>query len=82
MKQKTKGFLLLFTKEELADVDKIGQYIDVFFRGHMAKTLGVKNPFTRLYENFMKKYTVNKPEYNEDDDSEELFEQIFGSDGD
>ena len=67
---------------ELADVDHIGQYIDVFFRGHMAKTLGLKNPFTRLYENFIKKYTVNKPEYDEDSDSEELFEQIFGNNGD
>ena len=27
----------------------------------------------------MQKYTVNKPEYDEDSDSEILFEQIFGS---
>ena len=66
---------------ELADVDNIGRYIDVFFRGHASKMLGLKNSFTRLYENFMSKYTVNKPEYDEDTDSEELFEKIFGSEG-
>lgn len=63
---------------ELQDVDKIGQYIDVFFKGHMAKMLNLKNPLQNIYESFMKKFTVTKPEYQEDDDSEELFDKIFG----
>ena len=63
---------------ELQDVDHIGQYIDVFYKGHMAKLLNLKNPLQRIYENFMKKYTVTKPEYDEDADSEELFDRIFG----
>lgn len=63
---------------ELADVDKIGQYIDVFYKGHMAKLLNLKNPLQNIYENFMKKFTVTKPEYDEDSDSEELFDKIFG----
>ena len=63
---------------KLADVDKIGLYIDVFFKGHMAKLLNLKNPLQRIYENFMKKYTVTKPEYDEESDSEELFDKIFG----
>lgn len=68
---------------DLADVDKIGLYIDVFFKGHMAKLLNLKNPLQRIYENFMKKYTVTKPEYDEESDSEELFDKIFGrSEGD
>lgn len=66
------------TDPELKDVDKIGQYIDVFYKGHMAKLLNLKNPLQHIYENFMKKYTVTKPEYDEDDDSEELFDKIFG----
>lgn len=64
--------------EELRDVDKIGQYIEVFFRGHMAKMLGLKNNLSHIYENFMEKYTVRRPEYNEDEDSEALFNSIFG----
>lgn len=65
--------------EEFKDVDRIGLYIDVFFKGHLAKMMGLKNGFSSIYEKFMKKYTVSKPEYDEDTDSEILFEQIFGS---
>ena len=65
--------------EEFKDVDRIGLYIDVFFKGHLSKMMGLRNGFSALYENFMSKYTVKKPEYDEDTDSEILFEQIFGS---
>ena len=63
----------------LKDVDKIGLYIDVFFKGHLSKMMGLKNAFSALYERFMSKYTVTKPQYDEDFDSEALFDQIFGS---
>lgn len=65
---------------ELADVDHIGQYIDVFFKGHISKMLGLKNNLSHIYEKFIAKYTVNKPKYDEDEDSEVLFDQIFGKD--
>lgn len=63
---------------DFKDVDKIGTYIDVFFKGHLSKMMGLKNAFTPLYDRFIKKYTVNKPQYDEDADSEALFDQIFG----
>lgn len=65
--------------EDFKDVDKIGLYIDVFFKGHLAKMVEIKNAFSRLYDRFMAKFTVTKPQYNEDTDSEELFDQIFGA---
>lgn len=68
--------------EELRDVDKIGFYIDTFFKGHTCKMLNVKNAFSNLYSSMMKKFTVNKPEYNldeEDYDSEMNFDAIFGN---
>jgi len=65
--------------EEFRDVDKIGLYIDVFFKGHLSKMMGLKNAFSSLYERFIRKYTVTKPQYDEDVDSEALFDQIFGS---
>lgn len=65
-------------EEEFKDVDKIGLYIDVFFKGHLSKMMGLRNAFSTLYDKFMKKYTVNKPEMNEEDE-EALFNQIFGS---
>ena len=65
--------------EELRDVDKIGLYLDVFFRGHLAKMMGLKNGVSHLYEKYMAKYTVQKPEYNDDEDGEALFDAIFGN---
>ena len=67
--------------EELKDIDKIGFYIDTFFKGHTCKMLNVKNAFSNLYSSMMKMFTVSKPEYNldEDDyDSEINFDTIFG----
>lgn len=65
--------------EELKDVDKIGLYINVFFKGHLAKMMGLKNGLSNLYNKFMKKYTVEKPEYDNDENSEALFDAIFGN---
>ena len=64
--------------DSLKDVDNIGQYIDVFFRGHLAKMMGLKNGLSNLYSKFMKKYTVEKPEYESDENNEALFDAIFG----
>ena len=65
--------------EELKDVDKIGLYINIFFKGHLAKMMGLKNGLSSLYTKFMKKYTVEKPEYSDDENSEILFDTIFGN---
>lgn len=64
---------------ELEDIDRIGLYIDSFYRGHACKMLNIKNSFSHLYEKVMKKYTVTPPEYDDETDSEILFEKIFGS---
>lgn len=64
---------------EFKDVDKIGLLIDVFFKGHLSRMMNLKNGFSALYDKFMSKYTVTKPEYQEDTDTETLFDQIFGS---
>lgn len=66
--------------EELKDVDRIGWYIETFFKGHLAKMMGIKNAFSKLYSDFMKKYSVKKPEYDSDENnSEVLFDAIFGN---
>lgn len=62
--------------KEFEDVDGIGKYISVFFLGHLAKMVGIKNRFSRMYDEEMNKYTVKKPEYEED--TEALFDAIFG----
>lgn len=65
--------------EELIDVDKIAMYLEVFFKGHLAKMMGLKNGVSRSYEKYMKKYTVERPEYNDDENGEALFDAIFGN---
>lgn len=66
-------------EEDLKDVDKLGLMLDVFFKGHLAKAMRLKNGLSNLYDRYMKKYTVNKPEYKDDEDNEVLFDAIFGS---
>lgn len=67
--------------EELKDVDKIGLYIDTFFKGHTCKMLGEKNAYSNLYSSMMKKFTVDKPEYDSDEDydSEVVFDKLIGT---
>lgn len=67
-------------EDEFKDVDGIAQYIDVFFKGHLAKMMGLKNGLSNLYEKYMKKYTVEKPEYEGDEGNEALYDAIFGTD--
>ena len=68
--------------EEFKDPDHMIVLVDTFFRGHLAKMMGLKNGLSHLYDKYMKKYTVTKPEYDEDTDSEAIFEQIFGKEED
>lgn len=65
---------------EFEDVDGIKKYINVFFKGHLAKMMGLKNAFTSEYDEYMKKYTVHKPTYEDDSYSEEIKEALFGKD--
>lgn len=62
---------------EFKDVDGIIKYITTWFYGHMGKMAGIKNFYSKLYENEISKLRVDKPEYEEDDD-ETLFDEIFG----
>ena len=64
---------------DLKDVDGIGLLIDVFFKGHLSKMFGLKNAFANIYEKYMKKYTVEPPKYEEEEDSESIFDRVFGN---
>lgn len=67
---------------EFQDVDNIGKYIRVWFAGHLAKALGLKNAYSQEYEEEMAKYTVEKPDMNEEGGSSQIYDQLFGSEGD
>ena len=61
---------------EWKDVDGIVKYISVYFLGHLCKMMNIKNSYSRMYEEEMAKYTVQKPEYEGDDEA--LFDAVFG----
>ena len=63
---------------ELKDVDGIVRYITVFFFGHLARMLGIKNAYSKLYDEEIAKLRVDRPEFDGDDD-ETMFNEIFSS---
>lgn len=65
---------------EWRDVDGIVKYITVWMFGHLCKMLGIKNRYSEMYEAEIRKYTVDRPEYNEEDDTEDIFDAVFGGD--
>lgn len=66
---------------EFKDVDGIGKYIRVWFAGHLAKALGLRNAYTKEYDDEVAKYTVTKLEASEDGKSDDIYETLFGKSG-
>lgn len=66
-------------EDKYKDVDDIAKYITAFFYGHTCKTVGIKNFYSKTYDDIMREYTVNRPEYDDDDTSEAIFDKIFGN---
>lgn len=68
--------------DELKDVDNIGRYITAFFTGHLSKMFGWNNESADVYQEYMDKYTVEKPEYSVDDSNKQMYKAMFGDDAD
>ena len=54
-------------EDEFKDVDGIKRYIDAYFFGHLAKVMKIDNDYSKIYDEEMAKYTVQKPQYEGDD---------------
>lgn len=68
--------------EEFKDVDGIGKYLRVWFTGWLSKALGLKaNVYTEEFDKEIAKYTVNKPQYTEEGNADEIYDRLFGSEG-
>ena len=68
--------------DEFKDVDGIGKYIRVWFKGYLGRALGLENVFTREFEEEISKYTVEKQEYAEEENSDDIYGKLFGKQGD
>lgn len=53
--------------DELKDVNGIKKYIFTWM-GHLAKMLGIKNAYTRMYDEEIERLKVDRPEYDGDDE--------------
>lgn len=62
---------------EWKDVDGIMKLILVFFIGHLCKMLGLKNKYSKMYEDEMKALSVDVPEEIQDGDSEDIFDYLL-----
>lgn len=53
--------------DKLKDVNHVKKYVFTWM-GHLCKMLGIKNGYTRLYEEEINRLRVEKPEYDDEDD--------------
>lgn len=66
--------------EEFKDVDGIGHYIRTWFTGWLSYALGLTNStYTQEFQEEMKKYTVEKPDYTEEGSSDDIYNRLFGT---
>jgi len=64
---------------EWKDVDKIRKLFNIYFLGHLCKMLGIKNRYSKMYEEEMQKYRVSTPEIQDLPD-EDVFEYLTEND--
>lgn len=67
--------------DDLKDVNKLKRYIDIWFRGHLAKMLGIKNGMSTMYEEEIKRLRIEKPEFDDEDDESYVYD-FFSNLGD
>ena len=64
------------------DVDGIKRFVDVYFKGHLAKAFGLKNGYSNLYDEEIDKYRVEKPKPVEGEvTSDDIYGTLFGVEG-
>lgn len=56
------------------------KYITAWLYGHLAKSLGLKNMYSQVYEDEIARYRVEKPEYMDEDDDQIISDITAGSD--
>ena len=66
--------------EKCKDVNGLRKYITIWFKGHLAKMVGLRNSYSQLYEDEIKKLSVEKVDYDYDSD-DSFFSEIFEESG-
>lgn len=63
---------------EFADVNHIAKYIKTWFKGSLARSLGIDNGYSKEYDDELQKYSVKKQDYSADDESDDIYKTVFG----
>lgn len=66
------------TPDKLKDVRKTVKNITIWYLGHACKMAGIKNSYSRAYEEAMEELRVKKPEYENEDDDDVLYDFFNG----
>ena len=59
---------------ELEDVDGIKKYVFTWLHGHLCKMLGIKNSYSRLYDEAIAEMRVERPEFDDEDDEAFIYD--------
>lgn len=65
------------TPDDMCDKSGIVRYINTWYLGHACKMVGLKNSYSKMYEEAMEKLRVKRPEFDEEDD-DTVLNDIFG----
>lgn len=63
---------------EFSDVNHIAKYIKTWFKGSLARSLGIDNGYSKEYDDELQKYSVKKQDYSADDESDDIYKTVFG----
>lgn len=66
--------------EEFKDVDGIRKYIMTWVYGHLVKMMGKKNLHSRLYDQEIAKWRVERPEFSDEEDEDFIADALSGED--
>lgn len=67
------------TPKEKKDVNGVIKNITTWYLGHACKMAGIKNHYSKMYEDAMARYRVERPDLDEEDD-ETVLDIILGDD--
>lgn len=68
--------------EDMKDSHNVIRYIHTWFFGHIGKMLGIKSPYTKMYEDEIDRFKIERPDLADVDDDDIINEEFGEGDGD
>lgn len=68
--------------EDMKDSAGIIRYINTWFLGHIGRMLGIKNIYTKMYDDEIARYRIERPEIADEEDDDFIVDLFGENDGD